>query len=88
VPRRDQGKRREIEFYLLARANESCRDENAHMAVLRKSTQVPQLLYESGFTLGSSALASSPEDAIDRSPKYLIGVTQPRRGELVAMFYG
>lgn len=35
-----------------------------------KSTQVPQLMYESGFTLGVAG---------QKEHKYLIGITQPRR---------
>lgn len=38
------------------------------MCTYRKSTQVPQLLYEAGLTLGS-----------DQDQKYLIAITQPRR---------
>ncbi|CAB9496357.1 splicing factor ATP-dependent RNA helicase [Seminavis robusta] len=43
-----------------------------------KSTQVPQLLYESGFTLGSSPKSTSKEGT-DGTPKFMIGITQPRR---------
>lgn len=42
----------------------------------RKSTQVPQLLYESGFTLDFSS-GTNNKDGHDH--KYLIGITQPRR---------
>ena len=45
---------------------------------LRKSTQIPQLVYESGFTLGDSSNvfdSSGPK----HDHKYLIGITQPRR---------
>ena len=47
----------------------------------RKSTQVPQLLYESGFTFDGNKpnMKRDPDRSSPDNNKYLIGITQPRR---------
>lgn len=46
---------------------------------IRKSTQIPQLVYEAGFTLDGSSPANESKSGPTRDHKYTIGITQPRR---------
>ena len=47
--------------------------------ICRKSTQIPQLVYESGFTLDASPGGANNQSGPKRDHKYMIGITQPRR---------